>query len=1842
MKISVRKLLYFIALALVISSCKDSGKTIQPDEEFAAYISSFTQGMIPAEAPLTILLAFDPGLEEQAGEEIKENLFSFQPAVKGKAYRIDERSIRFIPDSGWPMDATISVSFFLNKLSRVPEKFHIFRFSLQTQPFSMDVGEPLLMTQSDFAPDLYKLNGTVYVSQKVDENELAEAFTLKAGSKAYKIKIEKGNNVLEYQYSADSIERTDKATKLELTWNARRLGGKQSDMHALTIHPKGDFRHIKTVVNQNPDQSVILYFTDLIDKDQSLDGLIQFQPEQQLQFNINKNSIEIFSPETFGGEYVMRIAASLRNPNQQQLANDIVENLSFRQLLPEVRFTGRSTILSSQGKNQITFQTIGLRAVDIQVVKIFNNNILQFLQWNNLSGGDDLHRVGRVVAREQLIFPAQKTSAFRQWQSWSADLNELIGKDEGAIYRIFITFKKNYAIAGCEDERSEIAIEASGISDEELRKWGNSYYYDPSYYYPDDFNWMERDNPCSNSYYYYDRFPARNFISSNLGLIAKQADLQTNEYSFYVNHLETTEPMNGVRVELFDFQQQSLGWGSTNAAGMVKIKTGRIAPFIAVASSGKQRMWLKLDESSALPLSRFDIDGKAYEKGMKGFLFNERGVYRPGDTLFIGFILRTSGDALPDNYPVNLELTNSRQQLDYRQTEQLTKDGMVLFRIPTTADAPTGLWMASVKAGNVSFERRIRVETVMPNRLKLQFNFGNTPLLPADRQKQVSLKVNWLHGAVAAGFSASLIQTMQPADVKFEAYGGFVFSDPSMYGSDASQSIIEGKTDNQGVWQFKLDLPQHRNIRSMIRLQWQARVTEPGGGFSSSVHTMDYLPFSHYLGIQLPKPNSRGYITTDQTHEIQIVRLNTKAEPTGNKQLRVQVYKLDWSWWWSGDAQSRAAFVSTYNAHLLKDEFVTLQNGKAIYRWRTDYPEWGNYFIRVSDPDGGHSTGQTIYMDWPDTYSRQGRKTEGGPSLLSLSTDKKSYKIGDKAIISFQSPGKGRVLVSVESGSKQLHSWWTETGQGETAITIPLSDIHSPNVFVHLSMLQPVGQLENDMPVRAYGIVNLTVENPASRLIPEIQSVAEASTGVPIEIGVKEQKGRPMTYLVAVVDEGLLDLTAFKTPDPHAFFYAKEALGLSTWDMYDYVLGAYGGRIEQVFAVGGDENIPDREKARQSRFTPVVRVLGPFTLKSGEQKKHSIAVNNYIGSVKTMVIAVSGRSFGSAEKQIAIRQPLMVLSTLPRLLRPDDEVAMPVTVFSTSKSKQSIEIEAVVKGEIALVGDSKQRITIDGEGEMVTYFRLKASKNSGKGSVTVKVSSSQNNASHTVELAIQNPNVRAFTTETHLVEPDASVTFKPNYPGMSASHQLQVEAATLPPVNLGSRLQQLLQYPYGCTEQITSQGFAQLYLDKTIQLSAQEKTRQHQSLLNAIRQVNSRQNADGSVAYWPGSPYVHDWTEVFAGHFMVLASRAGKSVPGLFVRQWTKNQRTKASQWKAIQSDEINTNDMVQAYRLYVMALAGEPQMSAMNRLREQKSISGQASGLLAAAYALAGQKDAARALALGKSWNADAHNQMAHTFGSSLREKALRVETLLLIDEAAMAFPLLKEISDALNGADWQSTQSTAWGLYVWQNYAIQYDNQGNAAFMVSHGKESMHQFAQSIFQLPIEGNPAQLQLRNTGTKPLYISTTASGIPAIDEFIQVESGIGLNVRYASTDGKTIQPTSIVQGSSFSMQVEVVNNTQQKVEFLALNQLIPAGWEIINTRLNEVIESAVTSDFTDIRDDRVVYFFDLEAGQKRAFSVDLVAAYEGRFLLPSLRCEAMYDRRINAVKGGRFIEIVRN
>ena len=1244
-------------------------------------------------------------------------------------------------------------------------------------------------------------------------------------------------------------------------------------------------------------------------------------------------------------------------------------------------------------------------------------------------------------------------------------------------------------------------------------------------------------------------------------------------------------------------------------------------------------------------LSRFDVSGQEAKTGMKGFAYTERGVYRPGDTIFIGFMLQSLNLALPENYPVVCELFNSRQQLVTSQTSLNQHKGLFIFKLPTLPDSPTGIWNVKITAGSAVFEKRVRVETIKPNRLKVLFNVGNSKMTQQDRNRKASIQVNWLHGSKAENVHTTLSLSVDPDVVQFDKYKGYSFIDATKSFYSDQSIIAQGKTDQNGLFQFDLETQSYEYARGRLKLQFTAKAMETGGDITTAMHTITYDPFDTYVGIRVPETGTSSWLLTDTTYLFDIVTLSNEGKPKDIQNLKVEVYKMDWSWWWSGNEEDRAGYISTNTQNRVHQSTIHTVSGRAVFPFKLKHPDWGSYLVKVSDPAGGHSTSSMVYFDWPDWYPRNNRKGGGGANLLSIAANKESYSPGEKAILSFPSPVNGKALISIENSSKQLSSFWINTQAGETTLEIPVEDTYSPNVYVHIMVLQPHGKVENDLPVRLYGVIPLMVEDPGTRLLPVITMSDELMPEQNYKITINESSNRSMTYTIAVVDEGLLDLTNFKTPDPHASFYAKEALGLNTWDMYDFVLGAFGGKVEQVLSIGGDEAMMVRERARQLRFKPVVSFIGPFQLGAGKKQEHLLKMPNYLGSVRVMVIASSERAYGSSEKSIKVRQPLMILGTLPRVLRPEDEVVLPVNIFSNMSGKHEVEVKLSLTGNVKADGSETNLVSFDGPGEKMTYFKLIVSEMPGMANVRIDAVSGKEKSNYVAEITVQNPNERMFLSNSFLIDPGKTVSSQVSMPVPSDQPLASLEISGLPSVNITNRLRYLYSYPYGCTEQLASAGFAQLSLNDITSFDDDQKRNIDKNVNLAIQKIAQRQRSDGSIVYWPGSVTVHEWSDIFAGHFMLLASRDGRPVPSVFLPLWQKNQRKLASSWFPEKYNTYFVNDQLQAYRLYVLALAGDPQLAAMNRLRENPDISQEAAISLAAAYAVSGQASAARELALGKTNRVSSSNQYRYTFGSALRDQALMLQTMMLLEQDDMAFRLLKDIAKTLSSNDWLSTQSTAWGIHAWKLVATKLGKSESMTFTIEQNgqKTNLKDMKSVVYNQQLKVEDETVSITNHGENPFFVNVSTSGIPRRGSVVDLEKGLRLETLFYDDNNKPLNVEALKQGTQIKVVTRVTNLSGKSIDHLALNQLIPAGWELVNARLEKETNQVNNFyDFQDIRDDRILTYFQLDHNNTVVFTFTAIAAYEGKFQMPAMQCEDMYDREIMVVRGEKVVKVIQN
>ncbi|MEW6470141.1 MAG: MG2 domain-containing protein [Bacteroidota bacterium] len=1836
-----------------------SAKEENINPAFSGYVSAFTSGTISSHSTIRILLATDMEGELEYGKALTEPYFEFSPAIKGTTTWLDSRTLCFEPAEPMPSGQEYKATFHLGKLIQVPSDLEEFGFGFSIIKQNLEVNIDGITTIDKQKLIWQKVEGSLLTADIANDEDVQKILTAKQDGKKLRIDWQhQGEN--RHSFTVDSVRRGEKPSEVVLEWNGKAIGAANSDNRRFQIPALGDFKVMDVKVIQSPDQYVSIRFSDPLLEKQELAGMITVKStgkstNENVSFTyvIEDNEIRAYPVTRQSGAKIVTVQNGIKNILNYPFKEKSDWEVEFEELNPQIELIGRGVILPNSDEGLIfPFKAVSLRAVDVKIIKIFESNIAQFLQVNSLDGNREMKRVGRMVLKKTVKLNAQSELEYQRWNTYSLDLSELIETEPGAIYKVVLSFKKQYAAYHCDGEiASEKELEE--VSDNENEDpsddYPSGYYYD-DYYYNDyyDYDYNERDNPCDNSYYYNKSY-SRNILASDLGIIAKSGT--DGSMNFVVADLKTAKPMGGVTLELLNYQQQTIEKITTDGNGMAKVELKK-KPFLLIARNGKQRGYLKLDDGSSLSLSAFDVSGEVVQKGVKGYIYGERGVWRPGDSLFLTFMLEDKLGTLPLSHPVAFELLNPQGQVVKKMTRNTGLNGFYNFSTSTDAGDPTGNWTARIKVGGAWFTKLLKIETIMPNRLKLKLDFGKEKIFAGDDIKG-TLMVKWLHGAIAKNLDAKVEVSLNEMETSFPKFPGFVFTDPAVNYTTETQTIFDGKLNQDGEAEIKPNISAS-NAPGMLRASFVARVFEQGGAFSIDRFSLPFSPYDSYVGLKMPKGHGWGnMLFTDTNNIVQIATVDEKGNPVSRK-VKVQLYKVNWRWWWDEYDGDLANYVgSDYHLPLEEKEIKTV-NGKGQYILRIDRPEWGRYFVRITDQESGHSCGQDVYIDWPWWAGKSDKgENDKGAVMLSFNADKEKYAVGEQIKLTIPSGSEGRALVSIETGSKVLQASWVDTKKGQTEFSFEARPEMAPNIYVHVTLVQPHAQTENDLPIRMYGVIPVLIDDPNTHLRPVIQTANVWKPESKETVTVSEENGKSMTYTLAVVDEGLLDLTRFQTPDPWAAFYAREALGVKTWDMYDMVMGAYGGKLQSILAIGGDGEVEEKEGKKANRFKPMVRFIGPFFINKGEKKTHTIDIPQYIGSVRVMVVAGQDFAYGSSDKTVPVRKPLMVLATLPRVVGPNEDVELPVNVFAMEKFVKNVSITVSTNEYLSIDDASKKSLTFKDIGDEVVNFKLKVKPKLGVGKVKVVAVSGNEKATYEIEIDVRNPNPPVVDVIETVLQPGQKWNVPYTPVGMTGTNKGLIELSNLPPIDLGRRLRYLIQYPHGCIEQTTSSAFPQLFVGDVMDLPQKMKSEVEQNVKSAISRIKKFQTTSGGFGYWPGSNDPSDWGTNYAGHFLLEAMAKGYSVPDNLLNSWKKYQKQTANDWEPRETKSYYyyyNDDLEQAYRLYTLALAKAPELGAMNRLREYKDLSVPARWRLAAAYQIAGYPSEAKKLVTNASTTVKDYSELSYSFGSDERDEAMILEALSLMGETAKAFSIVKLLSAELsNEKSWMSTQTTAYCLIAISKFAKAGSASGSYSYTYSingSAPKSMNgKLAVSQVEMDIKNStsPGNVMVQNNGTGILYARIILEGIPEAGDQSAAENDLKMSITYKTMDGKTIDPEKLEQGTDFYAEVSLTNPGQRGYyKEMALTQIFPSGWEIHNTRMDEG-ENAIKSSaptYQDIRDDRVYTYFDLAQNETKTFRIILNSAYMGKFYLPTIYCEAMYDNTINSRKPGKWVQVV--
>ena len=1779
----MRRLLYTALIAIIAFTACTPRHTESLDPAFAKYVSAYTGGAIQEATPIRIELATPVPMEKQA-----QGLFHFKPSLTGTERWLSPTLVEFVPDA--LKEGTVyEGSFQVGKVLDVKEsQCQAFPFQIQAAPKTATLTLDGISIQ-----DGASLQGSIKLSVPAAKEDII--LTVRPETPV----TITGEGTL-FSFQTGNITRSNEDTPVSVSLE---IDGFRDTKPIKTLIPAaGSFKVIDARIVRDGNPHADVRFSEPLAASAAREGLIELSGAIRQTIDIDGNCARIYFEAEPRKDLILTVHRGVKSENGLSLAGDFRTDFPPTDPFPAVQIPLDGNILPDDSNLILPFRAVNLSAVDIRIIKIYENNILLFLQENGLNGSSALRRAGRLVYSRQIPLTKDPSLDLHTWNDFSVDLSGLFQKEPGAIYRILLSFRKEYSLYGGKPAPQMLPVDNGQPSEEEEATWDvqSTYWWDN----PIDWNlydWDDVNDPETPSYYMdSDRFKSVNLLSSNLGMLAQYSD--GNTLWATVTNLGDGTPSSGVDLEVYDFQLQRIATGKTNGKGMAEINVSH-KPFVLLARKGKTTGYLRLADGYEKSFSRFDVGGQTVQQGLKGFVYGERGVWRPGDTLHVSMILADKMQRIPEGHPASLELYTPEGQF-YTRMLSTGKDGFYTFPIATSDEDPTGWWNAYIKVGGSAFHKSLHIETIKPNRLKVALDLPGDALQGGARTT-ARVSSSWLTGVPASGLRASATMTLSKGPVSFPGFDGYVFRNPASTFEASEHPLFQTVLDGDGTADAAFTLPPAQDAPGLLQAFIVTSVLENGGDESFTTQTMPYSPFPAYVGLKLP---SDGDLETDKDHTVRVAVVDASGKRLSGRQVEYSVFKLDWSWWWENEPSRLQSYVSGRGANPVSSGTLTSGSQDATFTIRASEEDWGRYLVLVRDVQGGHISGQTVIIDWPSYRGRAGRVDPNAISMLSFSSDKETYRAGEKATIYIPAAISGQALVCIENSSGVISREWIPAKSGQdTPYTFTVTPEMAPNFYVQVTLIQPYKNNGNDLPLRLYGIKRLMVENPDSHLQPVIKVADTVAPEEKFTISVSEKSGKPMTYTLAVVDEGLLDLTNFKTPSPWEAIYSTEALNVRTWDLYDQVVGAFAGRFSQMLSIGGDqENIIAARK--DNRFNPVVKFLGPFTLAKGTES-HEIQLPMYVGSLRVMVVAGHDGAYGNASKTVAVKSPLMVLMSLPRQVCAGEDIVLPVNVFALDDQIKNAKVSVKVEGPLQIDGSESTTAQFQGTGDTVVRFALKAT-GEGPAKVTVTASGASRNASESVDIQVVNPNPETVTILQQRLDGGASAT-------LEAGAGSTLELAGFPAVDAAGLYRTMKNYQYNCTEQLSSRGLTLLHL--LPQLSEADAQEARSLIPGIIHQIYARQRSDGGFAYWNGNNSSDSWASSMAGQFLAEAAAAGFEVQSDVIDNWKRFQNNLSQAFRLAGNAAFSQLD--ECYRLYSLAVAGSPSNAAMNRLKESGTLDSRAEWMLAAAYAVSGKLQQAKELTTREGYGD--YSAADFTYGSTLRDKAVVLQVLALTDNIAGALPVAQEVADAIN-KDQYSTQEAAFAALAMDRL---FAKTGSQSVRATVGGQAVTT-AKSVYSQPVTG---KVEVKNTSDQVLYATLmTVAKAPAGTLVPAAANGLKLVVSYLDASGSSVKVDSVPQGTELTVQVQVTNTTPSDLRSLALSASIPSGWEILNDRMRGGSGQNDGATYRDIRDNRCDWFFDLQQGKSRTFTMKVRAAYEGSYTLPSVTCSAMYNPHVAA------------
>jgi uncharacterized protein YfaS (alpha-2-macroglobulin family) len=561
-----------------------------------------------------------------------------------------------------------------------------------------------------------------------------------------------------------------------------------------------------------------------------------------------------------------------------------------------------------------------------------------------------------------------------------------------------------------------------------------------------------------------------------------------------------------------------------------------------------------------------------------------------------------------------------------------------------------------------------------------------------------------------------------------------------------------------------------------------------------------------------------------------------------------------------------------------------------------------------------------------------------------------------------------------------------------------------------------------------------------------------------------------------------------------------------------------------------------------------------------------------------------------------------------------------------------------VEGDATIVGAASKTVNFPAEGEQETSFQLSVADRVGAVRLSVEATGPGGRVSRqSVDIQVRSSAVPVTTVTETMLAAKAAGAIEATLPGITGSNEAWLELSLVPPIDLSGRLSYLLGYPHGCGEQTVSKAFPQLFLADAMSLTPEQAEAARANVAAGITKMAGFQTTSGGFVFWPGSYEESPWLSAYVTHFLTMAKRQGFTVPDTLLDPALAYLKTQSSVWNA-QADFAKSE---QAYRLYVLALAGKPDIASMNRFMEYGPHPAAALYQVAAAYALSSLRDRAGSILREAPADVKRYPGIERVYGSELRDRAIVLDAFNVLGGVARGLPLFKHIAEDLSSSKGWSTQDLSYALIASLPYMKQ-AAKGSASVTYSYnGGSGTVALTKAMARVPLSAGVGLLSvnLRNDGSTPVYARVVATGTPKPGEEQSRSQGLTLSARYLDAAEAVVDPGKAPFGSDLIVEIAVRNTSGDQLSDTALTFRTPSGWELANLRIGRSGDGDASApalyDYQDTRDDRVMTYFGLKRGETKQFRFYVNKTYEGDFFLPAITAEAMYAPGILAVIPGK-------